>query len=325
MAKQRKIPAAAKIGLAAAALGAAAWFNRKAARAAEADNPPIGKFVEVDRARLHYVERGDGDPLVMLHGLGSLVQDFLGSGLIDRAAERYRVIAFDRPGYGYSDRPKDQTWTPEAQAALIRSALAKLGIERPLVLGHSWGTLPALALALDHPEGVAGLVLMAGPYFPIARPDPILMALPAMPVIGAVLANTTSPLLARATRGAIIRKIFAPNPVPPEFARFPVQLSLRPGQIRASAGDAGLLQLAELRLAKRYGELRLPVAIVAGDGDQLVPFEHAERLRQLLPHSSFHRLEGVGHMVHWVAPDDVMAAIDTAAARAFAWKNLSSA
>jgi pimeloyl-ACP methyl ester carboxylesterase len=316
----RKIPIAAKVGLVAAALGAAAWFNRRAARRAEADNPPIGKFVEVDGVRLHYVERGDGDPLVMLHGMGSLVQDFLGSGLIDRAAERYRVIAFDRPGYGYSDRPNGQTWTPEAQAAVIRAALAKLGVVRPLVLGHSWGTLPALALTLDHPDEVAGLVLMAGPYFPIARPDPILMALPALPVIGAVLANTTSPLLARATRGAVIRKIFAPNPAPPEFDRFPVGLGLRPGQIRATAGDAGLLQLAELRLANRYSQLRLPTAIVAGDSDQLVPFEHAERLRQLLPHSSFHRLSDVGHMVHWIALDDVMAAIDTVAARAFAWK-----
>src|SRR3954463_12011724 len=134
---KKKIPLAAKLGLAAAALGAAALFNRKKARDAEAATPPIGKFVEVDGVRLHYVERGDGDPLVMLHGMGAMVQDMLGSGLVDRAAERYRVIAFDRPGYGYSDRPRGQMWTPQAQAALIHAALAKLGVKRPLVLGHS--------------------------------------------------------------------------------------------------------------------------------------------------------------------------------------------
>ncbi|GAO40527.1 putative hydrolase [Sphingomonas changbaiensis NBRC 104936] len=312
----KKIPLAAKLGLAAAALGAAALYNRKKARGAEAATPPAGKFVEVDGVRLHYVERGDGKPLVMLHGMAALVQDLLGSGLIDRAAERYRVIAFDRPGYGYSDRPRGTMWTPEAQAALIRAALVKLGIERPLVLGHSWGTLPALALALDHPDEVAGLVLLAGPYFPVKRPDPVLLALPSVPVVGTLLANTATPLLARAARNRVVKQIFAPNPVPPEFAAFPAELGLRPSHIQATAGDAGLLQLAELRLSKRYRELRLPVAIVAGDGDRLVPYAQAERLHALLPHSSLHRLNGTGHMVHWVALDDVMAAIDTVAARA---------
>lgn len=316
MADKKTIPLAAKLGLAAAALGAAALYNRKRARAAETATPPAGKFVEIDGVRLHYVERGDGRPLVMLHGMAALVQDLIGSGLVDRAGERYRVIAFDRPGYGYSERPSGQLWTPEAQAALIRAALSKLGIERPLVLGHSWGTLPALALALDHPDEVAGLVLLAGPYFPVKAPDPLLLALPSLPIVGTLLANTAMPLLARATRAQIVRQIFAPDPVPPAFAEFPAELAQRPSHIQATAGDAGLLQLAELRLAKRYEELRLPVAIVAGDGDRLVPYEQAERLHALLPQSSLHQLAGHGHMVHWVAPDDVMAAIDTVAARA---------
>lgn len=315
---KKTIPTAAKLGLVAAALGAAALFNRKKAREAEAATPPAGKFVEVDGTRLHYVERGTGRPLVMLHGMAALLQDLLGSGLVDRAAERLRVIAFDRPGYGYSERPRGQMWAPEAQAELIRAALAKLGIERPLVLGHSWGTLPALALALDHSDEVAGLVLLAGPYFPIKAPDPLLLALPSAPLIGTLLANTAMPLLARATRARIVEQIFAPDPVPPEFAAFPAELGLRPSHIQATAGDAGLLQLAELRLSKRYPELRLPVAIVAGDGDRLVPHEQAERLHAMLPQSSLHRLAGHGHMVHWVALDQVMAAIDTVAARAMA-------
>jgi pimeloyl-ACP methyl ester carboxylesterase len=246
----------------------------------------------------------------MLHGMGALVQDFLGSGLIDRAAERYRVIAFDRPGYGYSDRPLGQIWTPETQAALVAAALGKLGIERPIVLGHSWGTLVALAIALDH-ANVSGLVLISGPYFPIARPDPLLLALPALPAVGTMLANTVSPLMVRASGPLVLRQIFAPNPVPPEFtARFPRELALRPGHVQATAGDAGLLQLAELRMAKRYGEIAVPVAIVGGDGDRLVPCEQAERMHAAIPQSSLRRAEGVGHMVHWIVPDLVMAAVD---------------
>jgi pimeloyl-ACP methyl ester carboxylesterase len=309
----KKLPTAAKLAVAAAALGAAALFNRRKARDAEAETPPAGKFVAVDGVRLHYVERGDGPPLVMLHGMGALIQDLLGSGIVDRAAERFRVLAFDRPGYGYSDRPRGQMWTPEAQAALIRAALHKLGIERPIVFGHSWGTLPALALALDHPDEVAGLVLVGGPYFPIKRPDPALLALPSLPYLGALLAHTVTPLIGRATGRATLKQIFAPNAVPADFlARFPRELALRPGAVRALAGDAGLLQLAELRLPKRYGELVMPVAIVAGDGDRLVPFDQAERLHAAIPHSTLHRAEGVGHMIHWIAPAIVMAAIEAA-------------
>jgi pimeloyl-ACP methyl ester carboxylesterase len=316
--KPKRIPTAAKLGFAAAALGAAALFNRKKVREAEADLPPIGKFVEVDGVRLHYLERGDGAPLVMLHGMGALVQDFLGSGLIDRAAERYRVIAFDRPGYGYSDRPRGQLWTPQAQAALIHAALVKLRIEKPVVLGHSWGTLPALALALDYPDDVSGLVLLAGYYFPSLRPDPLLLAGPSLPLIGPLLSNTLSPLLGRATRPAVFRQIFAPSPVPENFkSLFPTELALRPKHIQAAAGDAGQLQLGAMQLSKRYGELTMPVAIAAGDGDKVVAFDQAERLHAAIPHSSLHRAEGAGHMIHWIDLDVVTDAIEAVqAARA---------
>lgn len=305
-----KLPTSAKLGIAAALLAGAAWFNRSQAKKAEAEYPPEGKFVEVDGLKLHYVERGDGPVLVMLHGMGALLQDFLGSGIIDRLAETHRVIAFDRPGYGYSERPRGRMWTPEAQAALVRSALSKLQIERAIVLGHSWGTLPALALALDFPEIVTGLVLVSGPYFPVKRPDPLLMALPSLPYIGALMANTVSPLAVRAGGPAMLKAIFSPNPVPPEFVeRFPQGLALRPKHVRATAGDAGLLQAAELRLPKRYGELEMPVAIVAGDGDKLVPFTQAERMHATIPYSSFHPAPGVGHMVHWIAPEVVIGAV----------------
>jgi pimeloyl-ACP methyl ester carboxylesterase len=312
---QSKLPTSAKLGIAAALLAGAAWFNRSQAKKAEAEYPPEGKFVEVDGLKLHYVERGDGPVLVMLHGMGALVQDFLGSGIVDRLAETYRVIAFDRPGYGYSERPRGQMWTPEAQAALVRAALAKLRIDRAIVLGHSWGTLPALALALDFPETVTGLVLVSGPYFPVKRPDPLLMALPALPYVGALMANTVSPLAVRAGGPAMLKAIFSPNPVPPEFVeRFPHGLALRPSHVRATAGDAGLLQAAELRLPKRYGELKMPVAMVAGDGDKLVPFKQAERMHAAVAHSSFHPASGVGHMVHWIVPEVVIEAVTTVSA-----------
>ena len=110
-----------------ATLAAMAVANRYLAKKAERENPPAGRFIAVNGVRLHYVDQGSGTPLVLLHGNGSMVQDFQSSGLIDLAAKKYRVIAFDRPGYGHSDRPRSTIWTPEAQADLIHAALTKDG------------------------------------------------------------------------------------------------------------------------------------------------------------------------------------------------------
>ena len=183
----------------AAALGGAVIYNRWQARDAERQYPPIGRFLDVDGVRLHYIERGQGDPLVLIHGNGTMIQDFTVSGLVDRLADRYRVIVIDRPGYGYSSRPR-RLWTPYAHARLFREALAQLGVEQAVVYGHSWGTLVAMALALEFPSLVRGLVLGSGYYYPTLRADTFLFSPPAIPVIGDAMRYTVSPLVARAIR-----------------------------------------------------------------------------------------------------------------------------
>jgi hypothetical protein len=122
------------------------------AKRAEHNNPPRGKFLEVDGVRLHYMEQGDGEPLVLLHGNGSMIQDFASSGLLDKAAHKYRVIAFDRPGFGYSERPRLTVWTPGVQADLIRKALGQIGISQAVVLGHSLGSVSGDSARAQGPQ-----------------------------------------------------------------------------------------------------------------------------------------------------------------------------
>jgi alpha-beta hydrolase superfamily lysophospholipase len=149
-----KVPhrVAAGAAVVVAALIISSVVNRFIAKRAERNNPPLGKFIVVRGVRLHYVEEGEGDPLVFLHGNAGMIQDFASSGLLSRAARRYRVIVFDRPGFGYSDRPRSTIWTAEAQADLLRDALVQIGISRAIVLGHSWGSSVAVSLALKYPE-----------------------------------------------------------------------------------------------------------------------------------------------------------------------------
>lgn len=298
-----------------AALAAAALIVRQRTREAEEETPPLGNFVEVDGVRLHYVERGEGQPLVLLHGDGTLIQDFDISGLIDMAARNYRVIVFDRPGYGYSDRPRTTIWTPQAQAALFHKALQQLGVRQPIVAGHSWGTMVAVALALDFPDDVKSLLLLSGYYYPTARLDVPLLSPPAIPIIGDLLRYTVSPLLGRMIWPAMKRRLFGPAPVPERFdAEFPVWMTLRPSQLRASAAEAALMIPAAFSLRHRYHELTMPVVIMTGDGDRLVDSHvQSEQLHDELPHSSLHVTRGAGHMLHHLAQQEVMDAINQAA------------
>ena len=297
--------------LAAAAMAASFLYVRSQVQQAEQENPPRGKFVDVDGIRLHYLERGSGPPLVMLHGNGILANDFDASGLLDEAAQRYRVIAFDRPGYGYSERPRSTIWTPAAQARLIHKALQQLGIEHPIVLGHSWGTMVALSLALDYPDDVRGVVLLSGYYYPSLRLDAPMSSPPAIPIIGDLLRYTLAPLIGRLIWPALVKRIFSPAEVPERFRQLPVWMMLRPSQLRASAAESALMVPSALMLSRRYGELTMPVMIVAGNEDKVASSGHnAGRLHDALPQSSLRLAPHQGHMLHYADPDDIVCGID---------------
>jgi pimeloyl-ACP methyl ester carboxylesterase len=297
-------------------LAATAMINQRAARKAERDNPPAGRFLTIDGCRLHYVEQGEGEPLVLLHGNGSMIQDFASSGLMELAARRYRVLVFDRPGYGHSDRPRSRLWTADLQADLIHKGLQRLNIARALVLGHSWGASVAVALALRHPELVRGLVLASGYYYPTPRADAILLSGPAVPVIGDIIRFTIAPLLARLAWPSMLRKIFEPRPVPAKFAGFPREMALRPSQLRASAAEAALMLPAAISHSGDYPDLKMPVTIIAGDRDRLIETEQqSARLHRDVVQSDFTRLAGEGHMIQQTATDAVMAAIESVASR----------
>lgn len=97
------------------------------------------------------------------------------------AALNHRVIAFDRPGFGYSERPRGKLWTPAAQGQLIAAALEQLGVQQTVLLAHSWGTLVGLSMAIQKPQLVTGMVLASGYYYPSVRLD-VLTTTPAIPV-----------------------------------------------------------------------------------------------------------------------------------------------
>ncbi|MFH6785628.1 MULTISPECIES: alpha/beta fold hydrolase [Methylobacterium] len=323
----RILRATAKANVAAARQTGALMRRGSAALKAEAPaHAPPGRFVEVDGVRIHYIARGRGRPVVLIHGNGTMAEDFVICGLVDQLAKHYRVIAIDRPGFGHTERPRHWVWTASAQARLIGHALAALNVERPVVVGHSWGTIVSLALALHENLDLRGLVLLSGYYYPGRRADVALIAPLAVPGLGDAARALVPGAVGKALAPQVFRHVFKPQAVPARFtARFPVALSLSATQSRASAEDTASMNSAVALMQSRYASLRLPVAILSGDADAVVdPTEQSCRLHREVAGSTLTLLPGQGHMIHYAAKARIAKAIEAQMAltgRTLAWRS----
>lgn len=281
---------------------------------AERRNPPIGKFLECDGVVLHYIDRGDpaAPCVVLLHGNGSMIQDFMIGGLVDLLARSNRVVCFDRPGFGYSQRPRLRVWSAAAQAALLVKGLEQLGIRDPVVLGHSWGALVAIALGMRKDYPIRGLVLVSGYYFPTIRLDVWLMSGPAIPVLGDLVSYTVAPIISWAMLPGAFRKIFAPRSVPSTFKNeFPASLVLRPTQLRAAAEESALLIPTATQFQAHYSTMSPRVKIFHGAEDQVIEQKQARDLHQALPRSDLHLVPNAGHMVTHADPAAIAEAVNS--------------
>ena len=267
-----------------------------------------GQYLSVDGTRLHYIDRGEGTPVVLLHGNGSMIGDFISSGITERLGHGYRVVAFDRPGFGYSERPRGCRWGPFEQAKLLLRAFELLDIEQPIVVGHSWGALVALAVALEC-RRVKGLVLLSGYYYPVTRA--VAPMLSPFPIVDDVVWQTLMPVVWRLRAPGAVRTIFAPCPVPDRFKRtYSMPDALRPSQMRAVQEEATMLADATAELRPLYKDVSVPVRLIAGSDDRVVDTnKHSARLHRELGASTLQVVPRCGHMVHHAAPDDVIAAI----------------
>lgn len=285
----------------------------------ERQYPPAGRFVEVTGGRLHVLERGQPDApvVVLLHGASGNLQD-VNAALGALLATRYRVIMIDRPGHGWSDRPGgDDDASPARQAALIAQALEKLGVARAILVGVSWSGALATNYALTFQERVTGLVLLA----PVSHRWPGGIAwnyrLASMPVLGPLFVRTALMLLAYPMLDRLVGAAFAPQAMPDGYpARAALALALRPGEFLANARDVANLKANVTLQAHRYGEIRVPVVIVAGDRDTTVsPEIHSKALAAAIPNAKLIILPGVGHIIHHAQAELVIGEIDAIAAR----------
>ena len=307
------------LGLMAALAGGMFTVDRRAiAReaAAEAAFPPEGQILIVDGLRVHAYVAGAGPDLVLIHGASGNLREFTFT-LIPQLTNRYRVIAFDRPGLGWSDPLPDAADSPADQAAHLRRAAMQLDVENPVVLGHSYGGAVALAWALDAPDTRA-LVLVSAASMPWEGSIWFMHN-----VMGnAVGAHTVVPLIAafagNATAENAVRGIFAPEVMPDGYLdHIGAPLTMRRASLHANSAQVAELKPHIIAQSARYTLLTLPIEMVHGDADTIVPLKiHSEPLSRLLPNAHLTVLSGTGHMPQQTHEPEVIAAIDRAATRA---------
>nr|WP_067295242.1 alpha/beta hydrolase [Marinobacterium profundum] len=277
----------------------------------QAQFPPQGSFLEVDGVRLHYREAGTGAVLVLIHGSSGNLRDFSNS-IFAPLSKTHRVIAIDRPGHGYSERPRGAWPDPERQAALIHGLLQQLEVKDPILVGHSWSGSLVLAYLLAFPEDAAAAVLLAGATHPWVGGVAWYNNLAGVPLLGDVFARTLVYPLGSQTLESAIAGVFAPNVVPAGYSESTgVILSLRPEVFLANAEDArGLSEFLAVQ-SQHYGEIKQPLLLLTGEEDNIVPaWNHSDRLARQALNSEQVSFAATGHALHHVHSARVVALIE---------------
>jgi len=282
-------------------------------------HPPCGRFIKVRRIRQHVVELGtaaaDAPPIVLIHGAGCNLED-MRLDLGERLAARHRIILVDRPGLGWSKRRGRDGSSPQYQAAILREVLDALGIDRAIIVGHSWGGAVAASFARDYPERAVALVLLASPVYPHPHPTTTLYALFATPVLGWIYARTLSLPIGLLFLGPALWSAFLPQFPPRDYLKCSAaRLLLRPSTFLANSRDMADLKRNLEPQPRRYRSLSTPTLVMSGSSDFVVaPQLHAVPFAAAVPDARLVMLPGVGHMLHHTAAERVLAEIERLAA-----------
>ena len=265
--------------------------------------PMIGRLIKSQGVAAHVIERGEGPEVLLVHGAASNARELVAA--MDGRLNALRIIAPDRPGLGYSGVPKD-SYDLGVQAAFLADILIQTATGPVVAVGHSWGSGVLLRLALDRPDLVKALVLLAPASHPWKQEFNIVNRLAGLPLIGDLLVWTLPALLGPHLMPAGIAKGFAPGPVSPaDYADIiGTPLFFRPISFKANAADMEVGSIQMGLQSPRYSSLTLPVSIISGQGDVIVYNSiHAAGLARDIPQAHTYRVPNAGHMPHWVAPD----------------------
>ncbi len=276
----------------------------------EARYPPLGQMVEVNGKRVQAYVTGSGPDLVMIHGSSGNMRDLI-LALEDTLAPHFRVIIFDRPGLGYSDRLSAKGDTFIDQAMILRDAAKKLGADKPIILGHSLGGIVSMAWATHAPDDLSALALISPVVMPFDTPTSTYYKINKHPIIGPFVNHFIG---AFHYEGAIqngLDEVFAPDPPPAGYReKMGVELVLRPKTVQNNARQRNQIHAQIRALKADYDNVRVPIEILHGDLDTTVSLKiHAEGLKNRIDDVNVTIWQDQGHMPHHFKQADILDAV----------------
>ena len=281
-----------------------AIFTRLTSRKIKRSIPKFGKTTVLQDAEIHWYESGQGEPIIMLHGLAGNLRNFT-YALVGKLDQEYRVIAIDRAGCGWSTRSKSECATLQEQARIISEFIDKEQIKRPLIVGHSLGGAIALALALEYKNKISGLALICPATQVIDKiPDMFKSLNISSPLIRFFVAHTFSSLIGILTRKETFKVAFAPEMICDDFSiKGGGDFALSSEAFIRASEDLIFAQSSATSLVGREKELEVYTEVLFGEDDEILDAKlHGEKFSQLSG-SKLTMLPGKGHMLPLTIPD----------------------
>lgn len=293
--------------------------TRRIAARAERLVPASGKFVDIGGNRIHYVETGEGHPILFVHGLGGQLHHFRHP--VFPLLPGYRLIALDRPGSGYSVRVAGATARLPEQAEVVAGFIKALGLEKPLLVGHSLGGAVTLTVALNHPDMISGIVLLA----PLTHmEDEVRVEFRGLYIPSKlkrwIISQTTAVPASLKYAPQTLNFVFGPQKWPEDYViAGGGMVGLRPSHFYATSSDIVAIQEDLGQIEVRYGEIKMPAAMMFGTADRVLDHKrHGLPMRDKIAALDFELADGSGHMLQFVVKESVADVIKRTAAKAFA-------
>ncbi|MEZ4769215.1 MAG: alpha/beta hydrolase [Caldilineales bacterium] len=274
---------------------------------------PDSRFVEVNNLDVHYKEMGQGGtPLLLLHGFAA--NTFSWREVMQPLAEARRVVAFDRPAFGLTERPMPGEWSgqnpysADAASDLTIGLMDELGIDQGVLVGNSAGGTVAVYTALRYPERVKALILV-DPAIYSGGGSPAWLR----PILTSPQGRRIGPLFSRAIQKWGYQFGQSAWHDPSKFTDAIWTEFSKP--LRSENWDRALWEFTQasrpLGLPERLGELSMPVLVITGDDDRIVPTEESIRLASEIPGAELVIIPNCGHVPHEECPAAVLSAVDS--------------
>lgn len=269
-------------------------------------HPEYSWFTAVNGTRLHYQEAGDekAPTVVLIHGFISSTLAW-SEVFLPLAAAGFRVIAPDLPGCGYSEKPRGGEYTIGAQALAVVGLMDQLGIEKASLVGASYGGAVAATVALDYPERVERLVLVAA----VSNNEPresLLLRIARLPLIGDIL--TPLFLSSRWALRTRMQRMYRRQAGVFDERRLEARHHLLSAANTHRAVMRTLRRWDANRVQREAHLIRQPTLLVWGQNDPEIPLRDGERLRDALPSARLVVFPNCGHQPHVEFPGQFLEA-----------------